>query len=209
MSTISRTTDTRQPAGRAYDAVDRARAALGSVKARIAALQEERNSLMATAQAELIAAGVDAIVVSFHGMPDRPVIGAEMQVTERWWTPPAWLRVEHGYSAHTNGEGSLGPYACEFGIVNDLGAHVALLIDGDDVLFAPIPGANDEERGHRLALGRLRTLARSEGLHVRARDLDIEVVDGVGTRLHNGTVLSAFAFILGVDLDPSNVEATR
>jgi len=80
------------------------------------------------------------------------------------------------------------------------GPHRVMLVDEDDLLVAKDP---DLEAGaaHRRSVARLRTLARHDSLRVRGHGLDIALIDPLDNVVHEGDVASAFAWILGIDLN--------
>jgi hypothetical protein len=187
--------------------VERAREGLAVIQAEIESLVARRNELMSTAWAELVAAGVDAHVVPLKAFPyikGRHNADAEVLVRllESWYVLPSGRYHDfdvYRVSAITRRR-NVGPEATERGLTLDHGMHRVLLVDTDNVLIARVPGLEDDERSHRLAVGRLRTLARREQMRVRVRDLSVEIVDPMDTVVHTGTVLTAFAFLLGVEL---------
>ena len=187
--------------------IDRARDGLATIRARIESLVEERAALVNTAQAELIAAGVDAITIATNSIGAMSVTGkapeALFWVNEYWDVQRGLREGGHGYSIAPLEDATrrgLGPEVYTLGLLNARGTYRILLADDDVILAARIPGADDDERGHRQSVARLRTVARRDDMRVRVRDLDISLIDPMDTIVHTGTVLTAFAFLLGVEL---------
>ena len=182
--------------------VDRARAGLDAIQARIDALIEERAALMTTAQAELVAAGVDSHVVprftlgSLHPAADRYYYVTDYRAGSRYVGQTlSPVRDDHAHAP-------VGPHTWSKGMLHIAhGTYSILLRDVDSLLIARIPDADDDERGHRLAVSRLRTLARKDDMRVQVSDRDITLVDPMETVVHEGTVVTAFAFLLGIELE--------
>lgn len=79
------------------------------------------------------------------------------------------------------------------------GTYELLHRDGRAGIVVSTEG-NDDEAAHRRNVAHLRRVARREGFRVSVADRDAALLDPMNTVLHTGTVLTALAFIAGVDL---------
>lgn len=184
------------------DIVAGTRERLDEIRASINDLVERRQNLMITTLAELAVCGINArIARETHGRV--PSIGTTGFLVER--VVARHGRVEHeldihpGYPAH----GRLpGPYTgtLEKQFFIDWGQHEVILVDDDkSYLVVPILTPEAEEVGHRRSVGRLRNMAKTEGMSVRVRGLDVTLIDPFNNVAHEGDIITAFAWLHGID----------
>ncbi|WP_020097408.1 hypothetical protein [Microbacterium sp. 11MF] len=177
--------------------------ALSQMRASIAEIVARRQNLMLTACAELSAAGVEARIVTARGR--EPFIAGEhgsLTITYDTFRGTTTARTSFN---RTDARRDPGPFTGRslFGgsvLYDALGTWEVLLVDNDQLLIARVE-TGWEERAHRKAVARLRTLAKHDDLHVRARDLHVTLMDPMGNTVHEGTVTSAHAFILNIDIE--------
>ncbi|HWL79240.1 hypothetical protein [Microbacterium sp.] len=185
--------------------LQRARFTLDQYAASIEAILRSRDDLLTDTLTELTAAGYDAKIVRrwrTHELLAGDVIGVletfdrsdgggVLRRLEPWEYPDRFDRV--GVYAETWSTNSAR-------ITVHHGPHRVMLVDGRDVLAVKDEDA-ESEAAHRRSVARLRTLARHDDLRVRVLDHDIALVDPLDNVVHEGDVLSAFAWILDIDLD--------
>lgn len=83
-------------------------------------------------------------------------------------------------------------------LIIGLGPHVVDAVTGAVVIVRPLPQApEDEARNFRMAVRRLRTLARGELMRVRVRDREVDLIDPGNNVAFRGTVNGAFAWLCG------------
>lgn len=187
-------------------AIVAAQARLDQITAEVAALFAARKGLLDSTVLELGARGVEAYRVDELRFRASTHVGDVVHVFE------SFNRLENGrimrrlaasrnawshqlplsVSAYTPRESS-----CAMHIGRGLAQVV--LKDDRDILVAAIPG-QDTEAGHRGSVSRLRNLARKDDLRVRVRDRDITLIDPLGNRVHEGDIISGFAFLLNIDI---------
>ncbi|WP_294981730.1 hypothetical protein [uncultured Microbacterium sp.] len=183
------------------------RAALNGIRIDVNALLEQRAHLMSTTCAELSAHGIESHVITHRGRTSNPPVGTHVRVVDEYvvyctsQSRRLWL-------TERDREIAVGPWWMGSSLLIEKGTYEILLIDGDEYLVAKLPDVDDVERGHRLAVGRLRTLAREDDLRVRVRDRVISLLDPMGTVIHEGTIESAYCFILDIDIN-TEVEVAR
>ncbi|MCR2784075.1 MULTISPECIES: hypothetical protein [unclassified Microbacterium] len=192
------------------DVVSSARSRLDDIRSPINDLVERRKNLMITTLAELIASGINARIC--HANYSRvPQVGATGFVVERVAAYPG--RVEHdlsirpGHPAHGRLPGPYsGTLANQFFI--DWGQHEVILVDDDhSYLVVPTLTPEDEEAGHWRAIGRLRNMAKSECMRVRVRGLDVALIDPFNNVVHEGDIVTAFAWMHGIDYTKGQVQS--
>lgn len=183
------------------------RAVLDGIRSDVHALLERRTHLMSTTCAELSAHGIEAHVITRRGRTTSPSIGSQVRVVDEYVVYRTSQR-RRLWLTERDKEIAVGPWWMGPSLLIEKGTYEVLLIDGDEYLVAKLPDVDDVERGHRLAVGRLRTLARENDLRVRVRDRVISLLDPMGTVIHEGTIDSAYCFILDIDIN-ADVEVER
>lgn len=172
---------------------------LEAIRERIDIAVRERDELLLTAQAQLIAIGIDAAVVP----------------TSTWMTPGASVSLVNGYMSrggrtpwlHTFSqpyEGHDPRYVGPFQFLDDevtvyRGRYEVLVVDSDYALLAKTFDDENEPAGHARAVGRLRRLAKQEHMRVRVRDRDVTVLSPMNDVVHEGDVVTAYLWLAGID----------
>lgn len=186
------------------DIVTDTRNRFDEIRSSIDDLVERRKSLMLTTLAELIVCGINGRIATedFGRVPAVGTTGFLIErVSARRGQVEHELEIHPGYPAH----GRLpGPYTYTGSLKNefyiDWGQHEVILVDDDrSYLVVPLVDPEEEEDGHRRAVARLRNMARSEGMRVRVRGLEITLIDPFNNVAHEGDVVTAFAWLLGID----------
>lgn len=175
-------------------AVSDVRSRLDEIQAGIAALVEQRQMLMTTTCAELAAAGIEAHVIRYRYT--APVEAGDIgTVQESYFFSNSQ---EFNFRLGEMDPRERGPYFSGPGLVIERGRFKVLLVDGNEVLVARVPDDHaDEEAAHKRAVSRLRTLAKSEGMRVRTRDREVDIIDPFNSTAHSGDVSSAFKWLMG------------
>ena len=189
-----------------HDTVENATTRLDRIRADIDALVEARNTLMLTACAELVAAGVDAHIVTSQAHVNYKNVPHTVGTV-------GWFSTDYIHGAHQDmrrdefhipkqgGEGwEPGPRV--FNSTDRLfvarGTYEVLLVDDDNkVLIAPSPNSHDLERAHGHAVSRLRNHAKNELMRVKVRDREITLINPMNTIVHVGDVETAFMWLMG------------
>ena len=171
---------------------------LKKIRSDIEDLVQRRESLLLTAQAELIAAGIPAfIVTSVAPQEQRERNGDRGLLVETFFELGA--SVNHGYRFMRTSQTSHepGPYVCDIGLLIEHGVFEVLLADDDQLLVAQTESPSSTEKSHRLAVSRLRNLARRHGLTVSVRDREIRIITPFNDSVHIGDLVSAFKWLTG------------
>ncbi|MEV5042721.1 hypothetical protein [Microbacterium sp. LMI1x-1-1.1] len=177
--------------------------ALGEMRASIADIVTRRQNLMLTACAGLHASGVDARIVTARGT--QPFTAGEHGSLTITYDVFRGVTTSRTSFNRTDARRDPGPFTgrglFSGGILYDaLGTWEVLLVDDNQLLIARFE-TGGEEQAHRKAVARLRTLAKHDDLRVRTRDHDVTLMDPMGNTVHEGTVTTAHAFILNIDID--------
>lgn len=185
---------------------------LNQIRNTVADLLKQRENLLLTTQAELIAAGIQAHVITRSARHNNYEVGELGFVVESFQIfSPTYT--DHSVSFYrAQGMRSTlrawGPRAHDTGLYIDHGVFEVILCDEDSVLVAK-PDQDDDEDLYRRAVARLRTLARNEAMRVRTCDRQIEIVNPFNTVMHTGDVVSAFKWLMGIEEAKNLNTATR
>jgi hypothetical protein len=178
---------------------------LNEIRNEISSITARRETLMITTCADLTASGIETRIVKRKASEYTK----SLQVGDV-------VRLTYNLTLHKKDREipvsmwpwdtsrSVGPRLTRGYFFIDSGPYEVLLIDGEEHLVAKLPQAQDM-RDHTLAVGRLRTLARNEGMRLRMRDRDVTLVDPANTDAHVGTVETAFMWLMGLDPDDVNL----
>ncbi|WP_396935762.1 hypothetical protein [Mycolicibacterium sp.] len=198
--------------------VSTTRAALDQVQAQITDVLDARANLFRECRDQLVQAGLDAYVLRTYG-DSAPEVGEPWVVLDEY-LPWKDGRVGHrvaGWRAEltphvTGGESRVRAWhwmGDRHRLVLHHGLSRVVLVDEVpsprwsrtwDVLLVGEPIA-DPEGDHRRSIGRLRSLARQDDLRVRVRDREVSLIDPFDTVVHAGDVVTAFAFLLNLDIE--------
>lgn len=182
---------------------------LATIKAEIADLVQRREELLATVQAELIAHGIEARVMSGFQRSLAPIKVGDLEYVVETYGPVLGYHWSLLGSYATDRARKWGPrvgvtWGDHADVIVNRGQYEVLLADDQDILLVRTHRETDEE--HRRAVSRLRTQARHDGIRVLVRDRTVTLDDGMGNALHTGDVVSAFLWLFNID---PNTSATR
>lgn len=180
---------------------DAVRARFDAIRAEIDAAVQRREELFITAQAELIAAGIDCAVVSdvyskFEAgqrvilwdechRRDNGSVFSQRSITLEW--------LEH----RREDDDRYGPYDYGWRTHISHGAYDIVTIEDRKALLVKVE--QDDEAGHKRAVSRLRNRAKAEHLRVRARDQEVALISPMNDVVHEGDVNSAYLWLCGID----------
>lgn len=186
------------------------RARLDALRAEIDELVERRKNLVTTTTAELAAAGIETVVIRTHK--------STWQQFEHWQVgeqASIYTCIDAEGAREVSHHASRKPWKKENPplvsspnngwMFVQRGRFEVVLVDEPptegpvDSVWAKIEDPSED--AHRRAISNLRGRARREGYRVQARDRAVSLIDPMNTVVHEGDVITASMWLVGIDAE--------